>query len=169
MSRSAFDKKSQSSSIKELISFKESMEKSMAFSMKDSIIIFLISLLMVGGVVATVYLKPMEWFTIVPVEDLQAMVQESLKSGTVLEMYKKLILESWKSGYINEWWNAVQWRDVYAFLLVIPNALWGCLFILFPAFLVLYILVTCDLKEMIAQLEKSLEQQDKPDISHDVS
>ncbi|WP_273760608.1 hypothetical protein [Bartonella sp. ML70XJBT.G] len=146
VSGQAFDKASK------LFSFK----KALALSTKDYVVICCLAILLLGGVVAVTYIKPLEYFHVLSREKLMAMVQENLHK-TPLEFFKDLILPSFSSSgmAIQELWHAAGWNGVWAFLCLLPQTILEVVEVLFPVILVFHFLLDRELKEMIQQWAKS--------------
>ncbi|WP_273721323.1 MULTISPECIES: hypothetical protein [unclassified Bartonella] len=129
-----------------------SFKKALALSTKDYVVICCLAVLLLGGVVAITYIKPLEYFHVLSREKLMAMVQENLHK-TPLEFFKDLILPSFSSSgmAIQELWHAAGWNGVWAFICFIPQEIFGITTTLFPVILVFHFLLDRELKEMIQQ------------------
>ncbi|WP_240532119.1 hypothetical protein [Bartonella birtlesii] len=144
VSQGAFDKASK------FFAFKEAM----IFSIKDYVIVFCISCI----VVVVVYSNFMKFFHGLSEEQLMEMLHKNFH-GTFLENLKGLFLGqiAWDEIYKRELWNTASWESVWAFICLIPQMIFGTFQILFPIIFVFHFILHGALKDMIQQGEKSLE------------
>ncbi|WP_246464877.1 hypothetical protein [Bartonella phoceensis] len=137
-----------------------SFKKASVLSTKDYVIIFCITLLGVVFFTAVTYIRPLEYFHVVTVEQLQEIARKNLQ-GTPLENFKNMFLgQFFLSGTnMGELWRAAGWNSVWVFLCSLPETIFGVAWTLFPLASIFHFILNRQLKEMIQQLEKSPKQQ----------
>ncbi|WP_375644490.1 hypothetical protein [Bartonella sp. MR100HLJHH] len=127
-------------------------KKWMALSTGDYIIICCLAILLLVLFVATVYMDPLDFFHIMSKEQFKALGQ--MKQEDFQEMSQSFI----KIPAI-EFLRNFGWNGVWAFLCLLPQIIFGFLFVLFPLFSIFNAVFKRDAKEMMKLRETLPEQQ----------
>ncbi|WP_375640319.1 hypothetical protein [Bartonella sp. MM55XZML] len=127
-------------------------KKWMALSTGDYIIICCLAILLLVLFSASVYMRPLEFFHIMSKEQLQALGK--MKQEDFQEMSQSFIQIP-----AIEFLRNFGWNGVWAFLCLLPQIIFGVLFVLFPLFSIFNAISKRDAKEMMKLWDTLPEQQ----------
>ncbi|WP_375642865.1 MULTISPECIES: hypothetical protein [unclassified Bartonella] len=130
----------------------EAFKKWTALSTGDYIIICCLAILLLVLFSASAYMNPLEFFHIMSKEQLQALGK--MKQEDFQEMSQSFIQIPAVEFLRNFGWNGV-----WAFLCLLPQIIFGVLFVLFPLFSIFNAISKRDAKEMMKLWETLPEQQ----------
>ncbi|WP_375695180.1 hypothetical protein [Bartonella sp. AC90GZZY] len=132
-------------------------KKCMTLSTKEYVIICCLAILLLVLFVATVYMKPLEFFHIISKEQLQAMAQ--MKQEDLQKMFWKIWRQPVKNNPMIVFLRDAGWNSVWAFLCLLPQHIFGVLLGFFPLFFIFNAILKRDVKEMILLGETLPEKQ----------
>ncbi|WP_375684595.1 hypothetical protein [Bartonella sp. AP1QHHD] len=130
-------------------------KKWMMLSTGDYIIICCLAILLFVLFSASAYMNPLEFFHIMSKEQLQALGK--MKQEDFQEMSQSFIQIP-----AIEFLRNFGWNGVWAFLCLLPQIIFGVLFVLFPLFSIFNAISKRDAKEMM-KLWDTLPEQQQPD------
>ncbi|WP_375636891.1 hypothetical protein [Bartonella sp. AP152HLJHH] len=130
----------------------EAFKKWTALSTGDYIIICCLAILLLVLFSASAYMNPLEFFHIMSKEQLQALGK--MKQEDFQEMSQSFIQIP-----AIEFLRNFGWNGVWAFLCLLPQIIFGVLFVLFPLFSIFNAISKRDAKEMMKLWETLPEQQ----------
>ncbi|WP_330169234.1 hypothetical protein [Bartonella grahamii] len=127
-------------------------KKWMVLSTSDYIIICCLAILLLVLFSATVYMNPLDFFHIMSKEQFKALGQ--MKQEDFQEMSQSFIRVP-----AIEFLRNFGWNGVWAFLCLLPQIIFGFLFVFFPLFSIFNAVFKRDAKEMMKLRETLPEQQ----------
>ncbi|WP_375647091.1 hypothetical protein [Bartonella sp. AA56HLJMS] len=130
----------------------EAFKKLTALSTGDYIIICCLAILLLVLFSASAYMRPLEFFHVISKEQLQALGK--MKQEDFQEMSQSFIQIP-----AIEFLRNFGWNGVWAFLCLLPQIIFGVLFVLFPLFSIFNAISKRDAKEMMKLWETLPEQQ----------